>query len=58
MTDSIEVLFPHPTKRSVKDFSFTIPGWLKPAFETYRTQIANEDPTKRFLKNYKKGTKN
>ena len=55
MTDNVEFLFPHATKRSVKGFSFTIPAWLEPSFETNRAQIANEDPIERFLKSFKKG---
>ena len=56
LTESIEVNFPHPTKRSARGFSFTIPAWLKPTFIKYSSQIAEEQkPESRFLKNFSGG---
>ena len=57
-TDNVKILFPHPTKRSTKGFSFTILTWLKSAFLKYRVYIPDEDSTKRLSTNFKKNTNN
>ena len=58
MNDNVEIDFSHPTKRTARGFSFTIPSWLKPMFEKYVDQLdLSKGDTTRFLKNYKKGVK-
>ena len=55
LTDDIEVNYPYSTKRSVKGFSFKVPGWLKPTFALYTSQFPdNASPNDRFLKNWSK----
>ena len=45
--------FPHYSKRHPEGFSYKIPGWLKPTFRKYISQLAKgTKPKSRFLKNF------
>ena len=54
-TENVEVDIPHPTERSAKGFSFTIPSWLKPSFEKCMDQIPeSKRGSESFLHNWEK----